>query len=456
MNLYLLRLRHGRKKYYLLAATLLLVMTGCQTSAPTAAPTAPQTVTARPNYVMTVTLKPGDTRAKLEQRYGGEIVVWEPGVYAVLGLADTLPTDTLSAQADATGEDEWADLTVEESRDAFLAGGKVAWMSGRSRTWAGGKSRTWAGGKSRTWAGGLTELWSGGQYLWLPENTAIWQRVHLEDGQALAKNLGYNVKVAVIDTGIDLTHPALVDALAPASEWKDFFGHDNVPQEEGNLDEDGYGHGTNVAGIIRQIAPRATILPLRVLGPDGQGDVADLTAAIQWATNQGADIINLSLGSDEKIKAVEEAIKWANKQGVFVVASSGNTGDKSVTYPASKAGGKDGRLRTSVTSIDLSGVKSSFATYGKEVELAAPGERVFGPAPELSLAAWTGTSQAAPMASGALALALGEPLKVGRAKLADELMGHADDLYGGGQNKAYKDGLGKGGLNIKTFLENVL
>ncbi len=422
-------------------------MTGCQISAPVG----PRTSTSRPDYVLTVMLEPGDTRANIAQRYGGEVVVWQPGVYAVVGLESTL-----SVQADAAGDDVWADLTVEESRDAFLAGGEVAWMNGRSRTWAGGRSRTWAGGRSRTWAGGGAELWSDGQYLWMPENTAIWKQVHLEQGQALAKNLGYNVKVAVIDTGIDLSHPALAEALAPASEWKDFVDNDNLPQEEGSLNADGYGHGTNVAGIIRQVAPRATILPIRVLDPDGEGDVDDLTAAIQWATDKGADVINLSLGSDAKIKAVEEAIKWANKQGVFVVASSGNTGDKKVTFPASRANGGPGRLRTSVTSIDLTGVKSGFATYGKEVELAAPGERVFGPAPELSLAAWTGTSQAAPMASGALALALGEPLKVDRKKLADELMNQTDDLYHNGRNKAYKDGIGKGGLDIETFLENVV
>ena len=446
MKLHLLRLRYGRRNYYLLAATLLLFMTGCQTSAPAAT----RTATARPDYVLTVTLKPSDTRANIERRYGGEIVVWQPGVYAVVGL-----DSALSVQADATS-DEWANLTLEESRNAFLAGGEVAWMDGRSRTWAGGRSRTWAGGRSRTWAGGGAELWSNGQYLWMPENTAIWQRVHLEQGQTLAKNLGYNVKVAVIDTGIDLAHPALAEALAPAAEWKDFVDNDNLPREEGNLSADGYGHGTNVAGIIRQVAPRATILPIRVLRPDGSGDVAHLTAAIQWATDQGADIINLSLGSDEKIKAVEEAIKWANKQGVFVVASSGNTGNKEVTFPASKANGKAGRLRTSVTSITLAGAKSDFATYGKEVELAAPGERVFGPAPELSLAAWTGTSQAAPMASGALALALGEALKVDRRKLADELMAQTDDLYRNGQNKAYKDGIGKGGLDIEAFLKDVV
>ena len=395
-------------------------------------------------------LQPGDTREAVEGRYGGEVVVWQPGAYAVLGLDTALATQTV-----AEGEDEWATLTLEQSKDAFLAGGEIAWMNGRSRIWAGGRSRTWAGGRSRLWAGGDAGLWANGQFAWLPENTAVWNRVRLEQGQALAGNLGYGVKVAVIDTGVDLAHPALRDALAPASEWRDFYAGDAIPQEEGNPNDDGYGHGTNVAGIIRQVAPRATILPIRVLGPDGQGDVAHLSAAIQWATAKGAHVINLSLGSDKKIKAVDEAIKWATSRGVFVVASTGNSGDKRVVYPASKASGGSGGLRLSVTSSTLADVKSSFATYGSAVELAAPGERVFGPAPGLQLAAWTGTSQAAPMASGALALALGEPLAVTRKELANELMRLADDLYANRLNAAYKNGLGKGRLNLEAFLAKV-
>ena len=446
MHRYLLRLRHGQRMYYLFFATLSFIMTGCQVSAPVETPTA----ASRPDYVLTVMLQPGDTRAEVEKRYGGEVVVWQAGAYAVVGLDTALATQSV-----AVGEDEWANLTLEQSKDAFLAGGEIAWMNGRTRIWAGGRTRIWAGGRTRIWAGGDAGLWENGQFAWLPENTAIWNRVRLEQGQALAKNLGYGVKVAVIDTGVDLNHPALIDALAPASEWHDFYSNDTVPQEEGDPSADGYGHGTNVAGIIRQVAPGAIILPIRILGPDGEGDVAHLTAAIQWATDKGAQVINLSLGSDEKIKAVEEAIKWANKQGVFVVASTGNSGDDLVTFPASKAHGGPGRMRTSVTSLNLMDAKSDFATFGKTVELGAPGERVFGPAPDLQLAAWTGTSQAAPMASGALALALGETLTVDPRRLSDELMKSADDLYADRRNEVYKNDIGRGRLNIEAFITKV-
>lgn len=260
----------------------------------------------------------------------------------------------------------------------------------------------------------------------------------------------------MIDTGVDVLHPALREALAPAGQWYDFYADDMLPQEERGLGSDGYGHGTNVAGIIRQVAPNATILPIRVLGPDGHGDVDKLTAAIQWATLMDADIINLSLGSDVSVKAVESAIKIATGQGVLVVASTGNTVDKNVSWPASTAADKPNLLRLSVTSVDPLDRKSDFATYGKPVELAALGEKVFGPAPELQLAAWSGTSMAAPMASGALALALGETLTVPTPQLVGKLMHHSADLYGNGLNASYKNLVGKGRLNLDAFLGSVV
>ena len=87
--------------------------------------------------------------------------------------------------------------------------------------------------------------------------------------------------------------------------------------------------------------------------------------------------------------------------------------------------------------------------------MAAPGENVFGPAPNLQVAAWSGTSMAAPMASGALALALGQELKVPAGNLAGELMVRAADIYNNGLNASYKDGVGKGRLNLAEFLRNV-
>ena len=440
MELHLLRLVYGRRRYYLLAA-LLLLLSGCNTVAPDNA----RSSGADPDYLLTVPLASGDTKQATAERYGGEVVVWEAGDYAVVGL-DRATGRTLTTQS----------TTLDANQKVFWTNGRTAWTSGRSRTWAGGTSRTWAGGTSRTWAGGTTELWSNGQYLWLPENTALWHKTRLQQGHALAKNLGYGVKVAVIDTGVDLAHPALREALAPASQWKDFYGGDNIPQDEGTFGQAGYGHGTEVAGIIRQIAPRATILPIRVLGPDGGGNIFHLTAAIQYAVAQGVKVINLSLGSDMAVQAVEAAINSATSKGVLVVASTGNTGDTRVSYPASSSTmGNFNVLRLSVTSVDPYDRKSAFATYGGSVKLAAPGENVYGPAPGELVAAWSGTSMAAPMASGALALALGQPLKIPAVNLADELRVRASDIYSNGLNVPYKDLIGKGRLNLEEFLRNV-
>ena len=430
----LIRLRRGRKIYYLLAS-LALVSTGCTTDFTNSPPT------LGVEQVATVPLTVGDTAAAIERRYGGEVAVWEPGAYAVLSLKSGLSSQALTAPT----------VTVEPNKDVFLAGGEVATMNGRTRIWAGGTASVWAGGRTRIWAGGVGGLWQNGSFTWMPENTPLWRQIGLEQGHLLAPNLGYGVTVAVIDTGVDVYHPALAAALAPAWQWKDFYGGDALPQEERGLGSDGYGHGTNVAGIIRQVAPNAIILPIRVLGPDGLGDVDKLAQAIQHATAMGAQVINLSLGSDVSIKAVESAIKFATDNGRIVVASSGNTGDTKVNWPASTAADKPNARRLSVTSVDAFDRKSTFSAFGKSVEVAAPGENVFGPAPELQVAAWSGTSMAAPMASGALALALGQKLKVPADNLVGELINRATNI----NNLNDKDTVGKGRLNLGEFLRNV-
>lgn len=419
---------------------VLAVLAGC--SAPLELRDAGAARKANDPYTLTVPLTETDTPAGVAERYGGTVLVWEPGDYALLGL-DAPPLGPQAASAE-----------VSRSADAFYAGGEMtAVMSGRSRVWAGGRSRVWAGGRSRVWAGGGAGLWEQGRFVWLPENSAKWRQIHLQGAQALAPKLGAGVKVAVIDTGVDLAHPALAEALAPASEWRDLYDGDAFPQEVGSLADDGFGHGTNVAGIIRQIAPRATILPLRVLGPDGGGNVADVTAAIQYAASKGARVINLSLGSEVPFGVVSKAVKRAGLRGVFVVASTGNTGDRAVTYPASSARILGADL-VAVASVDARDVKSAFSTYGDAVELAAPGETVFGPAPNLSVAAWSGTSQAAPMVSGALALALGERPTASRSGLSTLVASSSTNIYK--INPSYKNQLGRGRLNLEAFVRRVL
>ncbi len=437
-----LRILSESRLVLIFALILPLLLAGCggtQLLVPAGEPLGPE-------FVVTLMLTEGDTPEAVAERFGGRVMVWEEGVYAIVGT-DTAPQE--SSLRDGA--------VIEHNRDVFMGGGEAARMNGSSQLWAGGRSSLWAGGRSSLWAGGASTLWAGGEFSWMPENTATWSQIRLQQGQALAPNLGNGVKVAVIDTGVDLNHPGLQEALAPESEWYDFYADDSVPQEEGTLGEGGYGHGTNVAGIIRQIAPRATIMPLRVLGPDGQGDVAHLAAAIQWAVEKGADVIHLSLGSDSSVYAVEQAILQATAQGVLVVASTGNTADTRVTWPASSAADKGlGKQRLSVTSVDARDQKSSFATYGTSVELAAPGESVYGPAPELGLAAWSGTSMAAPMASGALALALGEQRRVPAAGLADALKYSGGYHYRHGLNADYRGQVGKSRLNVEAFLLIVL
>lgn len=423
------------------ATLLLLAAAGCSTSA-----LSDRTTSAEPNYVVTVTPESGDTRASLEQRYSGPIIAWEPGVYAVIGRDAGLTTQNLTYD------------TVEPNEKAFKLGvnqNSAINSSGTSRLWAGGKTRLWAGGSDvEIWSEGKTRLWAGGEFTWMPENTAKWQLIGLEGAQTIATNLGHGVKVAVIDTGVDLQHPALVDALAPALQWYDFVGGDVIPQEEGTFDHNGYGHGTNVAGIIRQIAPRATILPIRALDANGEGTVASVTAAIQWAVDQKAQIINLSLGSVKNVKAIETAVLNAQRQGVIVVSSVGNTNDSAITYPAAKAD-KEG-LQVNVTSLSNSDVKSPFANFATVVEMAAPGEAVFGPAPELMMAAWSGTSQATPMAAGALALALGEHGKFKTiTALTDNLLTSGANHYNSG-NAKFVGKLGYSRLNIEVYLKAVL
>lgn len=256
---------------------------------------------------------------------------------------------------------------------------------------------------------------------------------------AVERYQGDNITVALLDTGIDLSHPAL------AGHWVagyDFVSDDAEPQDQGpGL---GWGHGTHIAGIIAHIAPNSNILPLRVLNVDARGDVFTLAYAIKWAVQNGADVINLSLGAESDSTLLRETLEQAQANGVIIVAAAGNDNTEAVQYPAAYPG------IIGVTALDGESNKASFANYGSWVDLAAPGvgitSTIVGPQGS-GYAVWSGTSIATAFVSGAAALARQKLPTAAPDEVAQLLTAHAHNIDS--TNPEYVDKLG-GLLDIGT------
>jgi thermitase len=223
---------------------------------------------------------------------------------------------------------------------------------------------------------------------------------------------GEGTTVAVVDTGAQLDHPALVANFEGVKRY-DFVDNDKNPSDRpvGNdADCDGekdemVGHGTHVAGIVDITAPAAKIMPLRVLDTEGYGAVFTIAKAVYFAAHNRADVINLSLGSPSRSQLLQEVIKETTANGVVVAAAAGNSNSFVAEYPAAGNGvaaSADGLV--AVTSVNRYDQKSDFANYGKWVDIAAPGESIRSAFPVSKYAYWSGTSMATPFVSGQAAL----------------------------------------------------
>jgi len=222
---------------------------------------------------------------------------------------------------------------------------------------------------------------------------------------------GRDVKVAILDTGIDPRQPLLRESIAGG--W-DFVQNDADPTDQRDFldnDRDGavdeaYGHGTHVAGIIHLVAPAAQLLIVRVLDADGRGDIVDVTAGVRWAVANGAKVINMSLGksmavsnSRDAVEALQEALGEAEAAGVIVVTSAGNGGSASPDFPAisSHAFG--------IGATDVNGNAAPFSNYERgELLLSAPGIGIRSTFPGTGFKLWSGTSMSAPWVAGTAAL----------------------------------------------------
>lgn len=265
-------------------------------------------------------------------------------------------------------------------------------------------------------------------------NQAAFAQIDL--GPALQRYHGDGVTVAVLDTGADLSHEALVGHFVDSSDMWDMVADDAVPQDEGvGL---AWGHGTHIAGVIAHIAPASKIMPIRVLDANGRGNTTTLAYAIEWAVKHGAKVVNLSLGAEFDSQVLSTTIHDALAQGVFVAAAAGNDNVTIRQYPAGYAG------VVGVTAINEANVKADFANYGTGwVDIAAPGvgitSSIIGPQGS-GYASWSGTSMSTAFVSGAAALLRQELPTADVATLTNLLQKTAHNLDGA--NPSYAGQLG--------------
>jgi thermitase len=213
--------------------------------------------------------------------------------------------------------------------------------------------------------------------------------------------------IAIVDTGVDLNHPELAAKLVN-------FGHDFANGDDEASDD--HWHGTHVAGIaaadtnnaigIAGVARDCRILPVKVMDASGNGYYSWIIDGIIWAADHGADVINLSLGGDIDDPFLEDACKYAHDKGIVIAAAAGNDGLAGVLFPAAY---DDYVL--AVAASDYDDMIADFSNHGPQVDVAAPGVWILGPAPQWYVGEGyapylfaSGTSAATPHVAGMAAL----------------------------------------------------
>lgn len=254
--------------------------------------------------------------------------------------------------------------------------------------------------------------------------------------------------IAVVDTGIDTDHPDLADQIDTANSR--CFGLGLLCVLTGY--EDDNGHGTHVSGIAAALTNNATgvagvaydaeVMALKVCNAIGSCSTSDVASAVRYAADNGADVVNMSLGSSGASTTLHDAVQYAEGKGVVLVAAAGNEGDDTKNYPASFP------EVISVAATDSDDERADFSNTNEDVELAAPGVGVLSTYTGNGYRELSGTSMASPHVAGLAGLLVGQNPDWSNDQVRDRMGNCSDDLGDSGRD----DSFGFGRIDLERAL----
>ncbi|MDP5273110.1 S8 family peptidase [Chengkuizengella axinellae] len=253
-----------------------------------------------------------------------------------------------------------------------------------------------------------------------------------------------NVTVAVIDTGVDLSH---LDLKGQLVEGANFVNEDEQPLDD-------VGHGTHVAGIISASVDNSEgiagmswynkIMPIKVLDSTGAGSTYAVAQGVIWATDNGAKVINMSLGNYAETQFLHDAIKYAYDKDVVLIAATGNDNTDQPGYPAAYP------EVLAVSATDESSNKADFSNYGDYLDVMAPGVNIASTYPDGQYAALSGTSMASPHVSALAAMIRSLNPSLKNVEVLDIIRNTSVDLGDAGKDNYY----GFGMIQVERALQN--
>lgn len=213
------------------------------------------------------------------------------------------------------------------------------------------------------------------------------------------------VRVGILDTGVSQQNATLRSRVVAwqnvcADRRDPFDAPSNTDSNFNGKRDEAVGHGSMVAGLIAQVAPFADLVICRVADADGNASAWTLIKGLATSVTRGCEVVNVSLGSAERVPAISDVLDWVEASGTVVVAAAGNDGHEGGNFPAALS------EAIMVTGVDSADRKASFSNWDRDSTQCAPATGVMSAWWNGTVGTWSGTSFAAPLVTGAIADAL--------------------------------------------------